>query len=122
MAQSGGEDGLRNVGRRFVPLEEQDPDPDPHKRDNSDLKLAASTGKDQWTIVCRFVSLYEEQDPDPHKRDKSDPDLAASKEKEGSGSLCFGFRNSAPDFKRWERGDRKSHYAGTEMPNRPFLE
>ncbi len=76
-----------------------------------------------WTIGRRFVSLYEEQDPDPHKRDKSDPDPAASKGKEGSrsASLCFGSRDTAPDFKRWERGDHISDYAGTEMPNRPAL-
>ncbi len=79
-----------------------------------------------WTVGGRFVSLEEQDpDPDPPKRDKSDPDLAASKKKEGSGSgsasLCFGFRNSAPDLKRWERGDRISDYAGTEMPNRPVL-
>jgi len=77
------------------------------------------------TSVRRFVLLYEEQDPDPdpHKRDKSDPNPAALKEKEGSwsASLCFGSRDTAPDFKRWERGDRISDYAGTEMPNRPVL-
>ncbi len=77
-----------------------------------------------WTVGRRFVSLEEQDpDPDPHKRDKSDPDLAASKGKEGSGSasLCFGSPNTATDFKRWERGDRISDYAGTEMPNRPVL-